>query len=80
MRTWGDFHINDLVNGYLLIECPNEDAAENVLFEGPWMVSGLVLQLTPWQPFSSQWKPNYQMLKSGLNFIICQFISGIKKL
>lgn len=45
------FHISDLQNGYLLIHCETNFAMQTLLFEGPWIVNGSILQLAPWKPF-----------------------------
>lgn len=45
----GIFQISDLPNGYLLIQCGTLEAMQRLLFEGPWAVNGIVLQLAPWQ-------------------------------
>lgn len=47
----GVFHISDLPNGYLLIRCENQEAMDRLMFDGPWAVNGIILQLSPWQPF-----------------------------
>ncbi|XP_039113739.1 uncharacterized protein LOC120249304 [Dioscorea cayenensis subsp. rotundata] len=51
---WSDLgavQISDLPNGYLLIRCENQDTMHLLMFEGPWAVNGIVLQLASWQPF-----------------------------
>ncbi|XP_039146757.1 uncharacterized protein LOC120283996 [Dioscorea cayenensis subsp. rotundata] len=47
----GTFHISDLPNEYLLIWCDNQEAMNRLMFEGPWAVNSIVLQLAPWPPF-----------------------------
>ena len=48
--VWGETSIADLPNGYFLIRCSSQIALHNILFEGPWTINGLVLQLLPWHP------------------------------
>lgn len=45
------FEISNLLNGYLLIWCGTLEAMQRLLFEGPWAVNGIVLQLAPWKPY-----------------------------
>lgn len=40
-----------LSNGYLLFRCKTHDAMQRLLFNGPWAVNEIVLQLAPWQSF-----------------------------
>lgn len=51
---WSDlgvFHISDLPNGYLFIRCETLDAMQRLLFDAPWAMNDIILQLVPWQPF-----------------------------
>lgn len=50
-RQWGDVSIADHLNGYFLIQCSSQVVMHNMLFEGPWTVNGMVLQLSPWHAF-----------------------------
>lgn len=47
----GAFQLSDLPNGYLLIRCENQETMQRLMFEGPWAVNGIILQLAPWQPY-----------------------------
>lgn len=47
----GEVLISDLPNGYLLLRCASQDVMHKILFEGPWTVNGIILQLAQWQPF-----------------------------
>lgn len=47
----GLFQISNLPNGYLLIQCSTHEAMQKLLFEGPWAVNGIMLQLVPWKPY-----------------------------
>lgn len=62
----GNFQISDLPNGYLLIRCGTEEVMKRMLFEGPWAVNGIVLQLTPWQPF---FEPAFTRLSTAVIWI-----------
>lgn len=51
---WGDYGemmISDLPNGFLLIRYPSHDVLKKLLTDGPWSLNGIILQLSPWQPF-----------------------------
>lgn len=47
----GEVSISDLPNGLLLIRCDSHNVKQRILVEGPWSINGIVLQLSPWQPF-----------------------------
>lgn len=52
MAKWkeiGDVLISNLPKGFLLIWCSSHKVMQQLLLEGPW--SGIILQLSPWQPF-----------------------------
>lgn len=50
-KPYGVVHIADMPNGYLLIRCETDATKQQLLFRGPWTISGLTLQLVPWQPY-----------------------------
>lgn len=50
MATWrgmGPFSVLDMPHGFYLINYKKPEMVEAVLREGPWMIGGMVLQLTP---------------------------------
>lgn len=47
----GEVSISDLSNGFLLIRCASHVVMQRILMEGPWSINGIILQLSPWQPF-----------------------------
>lgn len=53
-NKWNDIGyilISDLPNGYLLLHCDSNDILQKILFDGPWVVNEIILQLAPWQSF-----------------------------
>lgn len=48
--NFGVIHISNLPNGFLLLRCETHDVILKLLFEEPWAINGMVLQLSPWQP------------------------------
>lgn len=50
-EEFGEIFISDLPNGYLLIRCAAHKAMQRILFEGPWTVNGVTLQMAPWHPY-----------------------------
>lgn len=50
MEMWrglGPFSMLDMSNGFYLIHCDKQEMMKTVLWEGPWTISGMVLQLMP---------------------------------
>lgn len=47
----GEVSISDLPNSFLLIGCPSHEVIQKILVEGPRSINGIILQLSPWQPF-----------------------------
>lgn len=47
----GEVLISDLPNGFLLIRCGSHDVMQHLLTNVPWSINGIILQLSPWQPF-----------------------------
>ncbi|KAJ0979702.1 hypothetical protein J5N97_015176 [Dioscorea zingiberensis] len=47
----GQVQISDMPNGFLLIRCESDEVKQQLLYGGPWMVNGIILQLAPWQPY-----------------------------
>lgn len=63
----GVFQISDLLNDNLLIRCGTQEAMNRLLFDGPWAVNGIVLQLTPWQPYFEPAFTKLSTRPSGFN-------------
>lgn len=42
-KEWGKITIADIPNGYFLIRCDSQLALQNILFNGPRTINGLVL-------------------------------------
>lgn len=54
MAKWakiGEIFISDLPNGFLLIRCSSDETVKSLLLDGPWTINGMILQLSPWEPF-----------------------------
>lgn len=47
-RGMGPFSVSDMSNMFYLIQCEKQEMDDSVLYEGPWTISGMVLQLMPW--------------------------------
>ncbi|XP_039141982.1 uncharacterized protein LOC120279183 [Dioscorea cayenensis subsp. rotundata] len=48
---FGEVLISDLPNGFLLLRCDSHDTLKHLLCDGPWSINGIILQLSPWEPF-----------------------------
>lgn len=66
----GLIHISHLPNGFLLLRCETHEAMQKLLFDGPWEVNGIILQLAPWQPFFELSFTELTTQLSGCNCII----------
>ncbi|XP_039135824.1 uncharacterized protein LOC120273259 [Dioscorea cayenensis subsp. rotundata] len=58
-RGMGPFTVSDMSNGFFLIHCDKPEMVESVLWEGPWTIGGMVLQLTPWK---NHFQPAFEKL------------------
>lgn len=47
-KSFSVVHISNLPNTYLLIHCEMNEAMQSIIFESPWSVNGITLQLVPW--------------------------------
>ncbi|XP_039136678.1 uncharacterized protein LOC120273995 [Dioscorea cayenensis subsp. rotundata] len=65
-QEFGEISISDLPNGYLLFRCESHEVSQKLLFEGPWGVNGVVLQLAPWKPF---FEPAFAKLSSDVVWV-----------
>lgn len=60
--TWwglGAFSVADLPNGFYYIRCESVEMQLKLLWDGPWMVAGRILQLTTW---SESFQPAFEKL------------------
>lgn len=46
-RDLGTFTMDDLPNGFYYVCCETPEMQNRLLWDGPWMVAGRILQLTP---------------------------------
>lgn len=54
MAKWmeiGEVSISDLPISFLLIPYASYEVLQRIIVEGPWHINGIILQLSPWQPF-----------------------------
>lgn len=51
--------VADMANGFYLIRCEKPEMVEMVIWEGPWTIGGMVLQLTPWR---DHFQPTFEKL------------------
>ncbi|XP_039121436.1 uncharacterized protein LOC120258150 [Dioscorea cayenensis subsp. rotundata] len=58
-RGMGPFSVSDMSNGFYLIHCEKPEMVESLMWEGPWTISGMVLQLTPWK---DHFQPTFEKL------------------
>lgn len=60
--NYGEIHISDLPNGFMLVHCSSQQSVQNLLSDGPWSVNGIILQLSPWKPF---FEPSFAKLNTA---------------
>lgn len=61
-----EFKVVDLPNGYYFINCESQEMQLKLIFDGPWTMNGLILQLAPWQP---NFQPTFSRLSTAAVWI-----------
>ncbi|KAJ0965564.1 hypothetical protein J5N97_026702 [Dioscorea zingiberensis] len=61
-RSYGDFSIADMPNGFFVIRCSTETMAEDLLVDGPWSINGSIFHLLRWK---EHFEPMYEKLTTA---------------